>query len=244
MEKLNRIPQCLWISCFTLLFVSTSHYSKAQSVRTVDNFKKLKVYPGFDLVLEQGDEPTVRFSSENLDQNRIKTKVKGKTLQIYLDNAKYHMKKEDYPQIPHVIAYITFPALEKLIVMGDSKVLCKSPIISEKFKLKAYGDQDILIHSVETDYLKTALFGDIKLEIHDGKTERQLVKSFGDNDIDLLNMQSNVGKIRTYGDSHADLYTENVLKVTVFGDSHINYKGNPAKHKKFVLGDASVRSIP
>lgn len=154
------------------------------------------------------------------------------------------MAQEEYPETPRVIAYVTFTTLEKLVLMGDGKVLSKSPIIGEKFKLKAYGEQEILMHSVKTGILKTALYGDVKLEIHAGNTERQLVKSFGDNDIDLVNLQSSTGKIRSYGDCNAELYTEDVLKVTVFGDSNITYKGNPAKQRKFVLGDASIRSIP
>jgi hypothetical protein len=232
------------IGCFVLISIFSIHLTLAQEVRSIDNFKKLKVHPGIDLILEQGENASVRLSSGNVAYERINTEIKGNTLQISLENYKCDMVQVEYPETPRVIAYVTFTTLEKLVLMGDGKVLSKSPIAGEKFKLKAYGEQDILMHSVETHYLKTALYGDVKLEIHAGKTERQLVKSFGDNDIDLTNLQSNTGKIRSYGDCNADLYTKEVLKVTVFGDSNISYKGNPSKQRKFVLGDASVSSTP
>jgi hypothetical protein len=226
--------------------------SRAQEIsRDLKSFHKIIVSPRVNLILEQGDQENIRLTYSNVDADKINIKVQGKTLRVYLDDAKvaektYRTNGNDRRSIYHdasVTAYVTYKELEHLEIRGNQELTCNSPLKAERFTLKAYGENDINLASLKTEYLRTSLFGDNDLKIKTGKAEYQKYKLFGDNEIDTQYLKSFSATTTIFGESKIKLNTQDNLKVNAFGESQVSYNGNASVNKGLIFGKAQITKL-
>jgi hypothetical protein len=80
-------------------------------------------------------------------------------LRIYLDDAKEFTKNETVYEDGHetkrpiykgtvVVATVTYKTLDELSVRGEETMWCKSLLKGDEFKLKLYGESNVLIDKV------------------------------------------------------------------------------------------------
>jgi hypothetical protein len=226
--------------------------SFAQEItRDLKSFRKIIVSPRINLILEQGESESIRLTHSNVDANKINIEVQGKTLRIFLDDAKvtermYRTNGNQKRSIYHdasVTAYVTYKELEHLEIRGNSELTCNGPLSAERFTLKAYGENDINLASLKTEYLRTSLFGDNDLNIKTGKAEYQKYKLFGDNKIDTQDLKSFSATTTIFGDSRIKLNTQDNLKVNAFGESQVSYNGNASVNKGLIFGKAQITKL-
>ena len=136
-------------------------------------------------------------------------------------------------------AYVTYKELEHLEIRGNQELTCNSPLKAERFTLKAYGENDINLVSLKTEYLRTSLYGDNDLKIKTGKAEYQKYKLFGENKIDTRDMKSFSATATIFGDSKIKLNTQDNLKVNAFGESEVSYNGNASVNKGLTFGKSA-----
>ena len=226
--------------------------SFAQEInRDLKSFRKIIVSPRINLILEQGESESIRLTHSNVDANKINIEVQGKTLRIFLDDAKVtermyrtngNQKRSIYHDVS-VTAYVTYKELEHLEIRGNSELTCNGPLSAERFTLKAYGENDINLASLKTEYLRTSLFGDNDLNIKTGKAEYQKYKLFGDNMIDTQDLKSFSATTTIFGDSRIKLNTQDNLKVNAFGESQVSYNGNASVNKGLIFGKAQITKL-
>jgi hypothetical protein len=236
-----------FLAAAIVLCVSSAGLAQ-EITRELRSFNKIVASPRINLILEKGEQESIRVVYDDVSENNINIEVKGKTLRIYLDDARIvekmervsrHHKRSIYEHAS-VTAYVTYKELSRLEVRGEQEVTCKDQITAKKFILKAYGENEIELASVKTDYFKTALYGENNLKIRGGRADYQKYKLYGDNKIDTRELKSFSATTTIFGESKVKLTTEDELKVNSFGEAEVRYNGNAAVNRGLVFGEVKI----
>jgi len=234
------------------LFVLGSGVAMAQEInQDLKSFNKIVVSPKVNLILEKGDKESLRLTYSDVEAEKINIKVKGNTLSIYLDDARVTEKTERVSQHERrgiyrdvsVTAYVTYVDLKSLEIRGDQELTCNGPIDTKKFKLKAYGENEIRFASLKTETFKTTMYGRNDLKIKAGETDYQKYRLFGENKIDTQALSSHDATTNIYGESKVKLTTQGELRVTSFGESEVTYSGNAQISRGLILGKTSIEKL-
>lgn len=247
--RMKPYPIILAIMVFTLTVTT----ARAQdSVRKVRPFTRIIASPHIHIILEEGETETVRLVYNNINEDRVNVEVKGRTLRLYLDDARVtdklerrgrHSKRSVYEDAS-VTAYITYRKLEHLEVRGAQEVTCHSPIRSDKkFKLKAYGENEISLVSLRTDYFKTVLYGQNRLKIKGGKADYQKYKLYGENRIDASRMKSYSASAMSFGESDVKIHSQDEVRVTAFGETRVSFSGDAYLSKGLIFGKTDINRV-
>jgi ribosomal protein L21 len=219
--------------------------------KKVAHFDQVLVSPKINLVLMQGDNESVKINYPNVDESKINVVVKHNKLHIYLDHSKYlekrkrvnrdgYTNKESIYKEASITAYVTYTQLKRLGVRGNQEVDVQGKIAGKKFKLSAYGENEITFSHVQVDKLKIALYGQHSLKIMEGSAGLQKFKLFGENKVDTQALQSDEVASATYGESKLKLNARDNIRVVTFGESNVSVKGQ-ADIDQFSLGEVSIR---
>ncbi|HKZ36467.1 MAG TPA: hypothetical protein VJ184_02375, partial [Chryseolinea sp.] len=72
-----------------LLLVGSMQFTFAQEIiKDLKSFNKVIASPKINLILEQGEQESIRLIYSNVEPSKINIKVQGNTLRVYLDEAK------------------------------------------------------------------------------------------------------------------------------------------------------------
>jgi ribosomal protein L31 len=238
----------LIVGMFGSLIAFSQEHAKEIS-RDLPSFSRITASPHINLVLREGQDESIKLVYDNIDPEKINIDVKGKTLRIYLDEARFtnrevrinKFEKRDYYSGATITAYITYRKVERLEIRGEQEVTCQSPITSDKFFLKAYGRNEISLVSLKTGYLKTRLYGENMLKISGGKAEYQKYKLYGENEIDTEDLNSYHAQATIFGESRLRLTTQDEFVIHAFGESRVSLTGNAIVNKGLVFGRADIR---
>jgi hypothetical protein len=211
-------------------------------------FTKIITSPHVNLVLEQGDREGIRVVYNDIAQNKINIQVKGHTLHVYLDDARVTDKleridrrqKQSIYRNASVTAYVTYKELKQLQVRGSQEVICNNELIAKKFKLKAYGENQIEFASLKSENFKTSLYGENTLKIKGGRADYTKYKLYGENKIDTRDLTSYSATTTIFGESRVKLTTEDELKVNAFGEADVRYNGNASVNRGLVFGETKI----
>ncbi|NND32707.1 MAG: DUF2807 domain-containing protein [Saprospiraceae bacterium] len=218
----------------------------------VADFDKVIISPHIAANLIEGHETSVEIISSSISQDKINVKVQGKTLRIYLDDAKVIPKsrrvkqsnwqgKQPMYQGAMAKVNITYRILKSLSVRGEENVDCVSPIQREDFQLKIYGESDVHITSMLVDEFRATIYGEGDLQIDEGIVRHQSYVAYGESRIKASNIKNDVTRIRAYGESNFKLNVSEYLKVTAFGEATVTYDGSPSVQKGIIIGEAHIR---
>jgi hypothetical protein len=230
----------------------TSIVSYGQEItQDLKSFNKIVASPRINLILQHGQQENIRLVYSDVNPDKINIEVKGNTLRIYLDDARVVEKttrihprsRASIYQGVSITAYVTYRELKHLEIRGQQELTCKDPLSAKKFTLKAYGQNEIRLASVTTDYLKTNLYGDNDLKIKGGRAEYQKYKLFGENKIDARELKSYSATTTIFGESKIRLTTQDELKVTAFGDSKVGYNGDAHVNRGLIFGRTEITKL-
>jgi len=85
---------------------------------------------------------------------------------------------------------VTYKDLKSIEIRGDGEIRCDSALSAEKFKLKAYGENEIRLASLTSGKFKASLYGQNELRIISGSTGQQTYRLFGENRIETRGFKS------------------------------------------------------
>lgn len=236
------------------VIASTGFVTGQELTKAVDPFSKIVVSQRIHLVLEKGDQESVRITYNNIDPSNINVKVNGNRLVIYLEGARLIEKQkrtDDDDWTDHregiyknatVTAYVTYRELSKVLVRGQQEVTCNSEIATEKFKLKAFGEVDANFKAISSKTFKASLYGENKLKIGGGAVNHQVYRLFGENRIDTRGLSSETTVTKIYGEGKISLKATDEVRITAFGEPKINVSGTSRISKGIILGKADIRT--
>jgi hypothetical protein len=236
----------LWLCWATATSTSGQEINKS-----LKPFDKIIASPKINVILQQGENEEIRLVYNNITADKVNIEVNHHTLRIYLDDAKFTEKlerlgwneKRSIYRDATITAYVTYRNLKHIEIRGNQELTCYDPLRSEKFVLKAYGENEINLASVKTDYLKTSLYGENKLKIQGGRANYQKYKLYGQNKIDTQKLQSYEAMTQIFGESKIKLTTQDALKVTSFGESEVSYNGDATVTKGLVFGKSQITKL-
>jgi hypothetical protein len=239
----------------TILFVALlgiAAMAKAQEIeKSLEPFNRIIASPKINLVLKHGTREEIKLTYSNVAESDINIEVHGNTLRIYLDGSRMtekqervaaHHKRGVYTDAI-VTAYVTFTNLEHLEIRGNQELTCEDTIESEKFKLKAYGENQITLTSVKSQYMKTQLYGENDLRIKSGKADYQKYKLYGENRIDTRGLKSFATSATIYGESKIRLNSQDALRINAFGEADVAFLGNADVSKGWIFGRTNIHRI-
>jgi hypothetical protein len=241
-------------TCILIALIACT-FTHAQTIdKALPRFDKLVVSPLINVVLTEGREEHIRLEYAGIESHKINYEVKGKTLRLYLDDAKitvknrkhydedgYEYKKPIYKNV-HITAYVTYRQLRSLEVRGEEKVVCESPLVGDEFRLKIYGQSQVTLTSLEANHLSAYLYGENKLTIQSGNAETQKYRVYGENRIDTRNFTGKHISAGSIGESKLSLHASGELRVTTVGESVVHNAGDGQTSKRLTIGNANVQN--
>lgn len=234
-----------------IVMVAATNGIAQEITRNLKSFNKIVASPRINLILEEGDSESIRLVYANITPDKINIEERRNTLRLYLDDARVSEKtkrvndngrRSIYTDVS-VTAYVTYRTLRHLEIRGNQELICSTPLRAEKFILKAYGENEVRLASIDTDYLKTSLYGENDLKIAGGAAEYQKYKLFGKNKIDTQEVKSYSTTTNLYGESKIKLSTQDELRINSFGESRVSYNGNAHISKGLVFGKTEIEKI-
>lgn len=239
------------ILLLTLISIIGHSAFSEEFTKDVPAFSRIIASPRINVILTEGEKESVQLLYYNITPDKINIEVTGNTLRIYLDDARVTEKtikntmggREGIYEGVEVTAFVTYRSLRHLEIRGNQELTCKSALHSDKLVVKAYGENEINLLSVETGYLKTRLYGENRLKIKGGRADYQKYKLYGENRIDSQDLKSYNSSATMFGESKLRIYSQDELRITSFGESTISYEGDAHVNRGLVFGNTEITKI-
>jgi hypothetical protein len=236
-----------------LISILSSAATFAQEInKELKPFTRIIASPRIHVILEKGDQENIRLVYQDVSESRINILVKGRTLHLFLDGArKVEKTVKDYDsehgssrhgiyEGASVTAFVTYKQLDMLEIRGNQELTCRGEIIAPEFLLRAYGENEITLASLETAYFKTALYGKNKLKINNGKVSKQKYNLYGENKIDTQGMHCEYTSTRIFGEGKVRINSSEELRVNAFGEPKIYVDGGGYVNRRIVVGRTRI----
>ena len=239
------------VTVLCLLVGTSVSFSQSNKI-SVKSFDKVIVSPYIEVAFVQGTEEAVTIEHASVDTEKINVKVKGSTLRVYLDHAKTisKRKKVKYNGYKHTEdiyngtmakVTITYKDFKKLSFRGEERCQFTSALEGEKFRLKVYGETDMVFNEVKLEKLRTTIYGDNELTIKSGTIAYQKYTSFGESRINAKGISNSKTKITSYGESTFNLNVEKDIKVSSLGETDVRYSGEADLDKGILIGENTIK---
>jgi hypothetical protein len=234
-----------------ILLLSSAFCLRAQEIqKDLKPFSRVVASPRVNVILKKGDRESIRLVYTNVSNGQINIEVRHKTLQIYLDNARKVEKMTSYEgrhgsrrSMYHdvtITAYVTYVDIESLEIRGNQELTCLDAIDTEEFRLKAYGENEITLASLRTDFFKASLYGQNILKVKKGKVVEQKYKLYGENRIDTRDMKSAFASASIFGEGDVKINTTEEVRLDAFGEPSIHVNGGAHVNKRLIFGKTYI----
>lgn len=240
-----------YVITFSLLITKSA---LSQDVIAVDSFDKVIISPHIQVTLVEGDEESVTIESNTEGEDKLNVEVNGRTLRIYLDDAKETTKtqidlkdgvefKGPIYKGTIVTATITYKNLNDISVRGDETLVCKSLLKGDNFRLKIYGASQVFINEVDLKKFHTTIYGESTLEIKSGTIQQQKYTSYGVSKVDALAVANEETRIIAYGEADLQINASKRIRITAYGTASLKYKGEAEIVKGVNIGDTTIEKV-
>lgn len=187
-----------------------------------------------------------------MQPDKINIVSKGKTLHLYLDDAKMTTSKrngswkkgqvswENLYRGAKLTAYVTYRKLRHVQIRGEQQLTCRDTLRGDKFTLELMGENRAEIAGLRTDALKVVLYGENKVEINGGHAYDQRYKAFGENRVVAGNLTGETIRTSLFGESSLHLNASETLTMTAFGESNVYNTGQGRLYKRLTIGENTL----
>ena len=226
----------------------------SQTKKTVDSFNKVIISPHIETTFVQGDEESVTILDSTEPEDKINIEVDGNILRIYLDDAKettatkkveVHGVKRKEPIYKGKVLTIrvSYKMINDLSLRGEQRTVCESLIDVENFKLKIYGESEVVFNAVNIQDLDVDVYGESQLTITKGTTRNQNITAYGEGKINLVAVDNINSKLKAYGEAEFIIMASEHIKFTAYGEAALHYKGNASVKTGLSFGDSQIVCI-
>jgi len=220
----------------------------------VGSFDEVIISPHIEVIFIQAEKESVVIENIDVSMDKLNVEVKGKTLHIYLDDAKVYTKSEkvkyeDYKGKKAVYsgtvasAKVYYKDLELISLRGEETHKVESPLKGDKLTLRIYGESEVYMSEVDLKEFFATIYGEAYLEVKEGRAERQRVISYGESEVNTLGVNNSTAKVTAYGEGRIKLNVADELKVTSYGEASIHYMGSPMVNRGLVIGETTIHQI-
>ncbi|MEM1338822.1 MAG: head GIN domain-containing protein [Bacteroidota bacterium] len=237
-----------------LLTVLISELHAQLETRTVKSFEKVIVSPHIQVVFEEGEVEQVSIEDADIPLEKLKVEVNGKTLRIYLEDAKFLTKRVKYKapygknkrpmyQGTEARVVVHYKNLKRLAVRGEQQITLNSPIERHKFRLLLYGESKVIFNKIAVNKLRTTIYGESEVEVKSGTIEKQKYLAYGESRVNTLGALNGTTRITAYGESDFKVNVRDKIKLSAFGEALVRYEGDPNINRGIVIGRARIKRL-
>jgi hypothetical protein len=206
-------------------------------VRTATGFSAIEVSGAIDLYLSQGTEEAVAISATTEEvRQRIRTEVKGNTLQIYFDSKGLNWKSWGNHKMK---AYVTFKNLNRIEASGACNVKVTESIKQPELKIELSGASDFT-GNVIVDKLRVDASGASDAKLSGTAAEADIIAS-GACTVKGYELVTTMCRTEATGASNIRITVDKELNAQASGGSTVYFKGNGLIRDISASGGASVK---
>ena len=226
----------------------------AQTKIDVETFSKVIISPHIEATFVQGEEESVTILESTVSENKVNVKSSGGVLRVYLDDAKTttkHKKIAKNGRSMKVPIYngkvltvkVVYKSIDNLSLRGEQSIVCESPINTERFSLKIYGESEVSFNEVNFLEFDVDVYGESKLTVQKGHIKNQNITVFGEGEINLIGVDNTFSKLKAFGEAEFMVMASERIKFTAFGEAELYYKGNPQIDRGLSIGESKVNQL-
>jgi hypothetical protein len=223
--------------------------------RDVSDFKEIHVSGIGNLVVNMGDEESLRIKADENFLRRIKSEVKGDRLRIKIERG-FTLD----PAEP-IYYYVTAKELDIIAFAGSGSVQTGKmnaedfslklagaangkidSLVSDSLEVEIGGSGDVEIKDLHTESLEVDIAGSGNTVISGGEAGEQDINIAGSGKYEALNLQSVRADLNLAGSGYIALKVSEQLEVNIIGSGSVKYFGNP-KVETNIMGSGTVKGI-
>jgi hypothetical protein len=209
------------------IFASSPEYSDegpvASEIRTPGAFTKIDASGHMEIELVQGPRHEVTVEASPGDQDRIRTRVDGRTLEISADGRSGWRPLRASGRLPRIV--VTAPNFESIASAGTIRIKAGALDVPS-LRLAGSGATTVRIEKLTTDSLRIAGSGALKAELA-GKARELTISLSGAGDVRAGELVTEDGKVSVAGAGSVVVNAEKTLRVSLSGAGTVEYYGNP-----------------
>ncbi len=217
------------------------------------SFDKVIVSPYVKANLVQGTSEAITVDHV-VSMEKLNFEIKGNTLWVYLEDAKFVPKDEKVDQGGNKVykaiynktmaeVTITYKKLNTLSVRGEEVIRLLNKLDQKDFTLRMYGDAKVFMPEIQLEKLKVTMYGNSFMQAANGQVDYQKLTTYGNSNVNALDLVAKKAKIITYGDGDIKINVSNSMRISCYGDSHVTLKGTASIDHRLVLGSAKIIRI-
>ena len=202
-------------SLFTLvalLLVIGIQAQTSTSTRTLSAFDHIAISGGFDkVILKEGSAEEIKLELSGIDADKIKTEVKGSTLEI-------GVKKGWYGDFKATLT-VTFRSVREISNSGSSDIEAISVIKGESFEYNGSGSGDFKA-AFEVKKLEVRISGSSDMTLT-GSADEQDYAISGSGDINASKLKGKSAEVSISGSGDVDLNVDGPVRTAVSGSGDV-----------------------
>lgn len=199
---------------------------RVSQTRTTDAFDRLDLRGHLDVEIVQGTLHEVVVDAPAGDQDRVRTRVDGRTLVVSAGDPRGGWRPFRRHAADIARVRITVPALESVALAGAVK-LRAARLDVPALRVSASGATHVEIDALQAESLRFSGAGAVKAEIA-GRVGEQSISLSGAGDIRAAGLASDRAKVSVAGAGRVVVRAEKSLDVKLSGAGSVEYYGNPA----------------
>ena len=224
---------------FLNLCVSSIYAQMKEEIRSISNFKGIRISSGIDLYVKQGSTESVRVVSNEDKISKIITEKEGDILKIYAGTDKGWFNFEwSWNNKKNTKVYVTVKNLTSISATGGSDVFSEGKLDLIKLDLRATGGSDIKLE-LDTDELICESTGGSDVTLSGTATVFK-ASATGGSDLKAKNLRTNFCSVSSTGGSDAHVWAEKEISISATGGSDVYHKGGARVVKSSASGGSDV----
>ncbi len=207
-----------------------------EEVRSVGEFRAVRLAGPIDVVVTQGTSPSVRVSADDNLQPIVETVVEGggddATLQVRIKRG------HDIRSFRQLRVAVVTASLSRAAVAGSGQIEVQS-FRTPSLAVAVAGSGGVRLQGVTADDLGARIAGSGDVSGH-GSAGKLVVSIAGSGDVKLDDLRADDVKVSISGSGDAAVQAVKTLAVSIAGSGDVVYRGD-ATVKTSIAGSGSVR---
>jgi hypothetical protein len=221
--KTNQLLFALVFSLITYVGIAANGNSDKTEIRSLSNFKSIKVSTGIDLYIKMGTTEEVKIVANDEIIDDLITEIKDGTLKIYMKQSNNWFNWNSGNQTRK--AYVTVKELQEISASSGSDVNSENTLNGESLKVSVSSGSDVNLDIHYKNFsLDTSSGSDAKIS---GKTKNFEAEASSGSDIKAQDLESVICKVNVSSGSDATVNVTGELYAKASSGADVRYYGNP-----------------
>jgi hypothetical protein len=223
-------------------YICMSENEMITETRPVAGFDHVEMRDFGKLIIQQGEEESLKIEANANLMPKIVTEVKDEklTLKIGRDWLERIIQNVWFIRHESVQYTVSMKSIQGLAITGSGSIVSGS-IKTEAFDLIVSGHGDVVIDKLLTNNITVNIGGLANVKIA-GETDAQAISVSGSGHYHADKMRSEQAKIHINGQGTVTVWCEETLNIDVSGMGEVAYFGNPQVRQR-ISGLGRVKSM-